>query len=83
MVKQGRQTGLSPEEERFVEQLREQYVPGPMTPARRAAFDESLRARTGRRERRTPTWAPMAAGKPYPMVPSPPEDRNFLGFDIL
>jgi hypothetical protein len=61
MVKQGKGPGLSGEEERFVEQLREQYVPDPMTPARRAAFDESLRTRREGRGWRTGTWAPLAA----------------------
>jgi hypothetical protein len=62
MVKDPEGTGLSQEEERFVEQLREQYGPDPMTPARSAAFDRSLRERRDGLGWRAGTWAPVAAG---------------------
>jgi hypothetical protein len=45
-------------EEEFVGRLAETYAPAPMTAAERAAFDESVRARVERPERR-PMRIPM------------------------
>ena len=68
-------TPLLPDDEAFVERLRGEYSPGPMTPARRTSFDLALADRIARRPRR---WsglpavvaATAAAGLAWLLVPS-------------
>jgi len=55
------QTPLDPRDARFVTRLRDAYDPGPLVPARRAAFDEALRQRLAGRAR-VPGWPVFAGG---------------------
>ena len=56
-------TDLTREEAEFVGCLAANFAPAPMSPSRRVAFDEALRARLGRRGRRAvlvPAFATIA-----------------------
>lgn len=56
-------TDLTREEAEFVGCLAANFAPAPMSPSRRVAFDEALRARLGRRGRRAvlvPAFATVA-----------------------
>ncbi len=56
-------TDLSRDEAEFVGRLAANFAPAPMSPSRRVAFDEALRARLGRRGRRAvlvPAFATVA-----------------------
>jgi hypothetical protein len=44
-------SALSGDEQRLVTRIRQAYAPEPLSPARRVALDEALRARTARRPR--------------------------------
>ena len=71
---------MSPEDENFVERLREQYTAPPMTGADVTRFDAQLAAR--RRKRAQFTWigglAAAAVALPPPMTPRRSR-RSFRG----
>jgi len=76
---------LDREEQAFVERLAASWAPPPTTPARRAAFDEALRARLERRRRPwlvVPALATAAAAAVIgfsvipPVGPTPPQGEE-------